>query len=139
MSIPTTPALAGFHHVDLTVSDVEASETWYARVLGFQRIFLEKHATGPGYAVLMLRPGTHLHLGLSHHDSNHGERFDETRTGLDHVSFAVATREELDAWAAHLTEQNVPHSGITERAEPMPHAVLVLRDPDNIQLEMIHS
>src|SRR4029434_3464791 len=45
MSIPTTPALAGFHHVDLTVSDVEASETWYARVLGFQRIFLEKHAT----------------------------------------------------------------------------------------------
>jgi hypothetical protein len=31
----------------------------------------------------------------------------------------------------------VQHSGIKEFSEPFPFAVLVFRDPDNIQLELI--
>ena len=29
----SVPALGGLHHIGLTVTDIEASEAWYARVL----------------------------------------------------------------------------------------------------------
>lgn len=131
------PGLGSIHHIGLTVPDIEASEAWYTRVLGFTRAFVEPHHRGTGYAVVLRRPGSPLFIGLDKHGANRGERFDESRTGLDHVSFHVADRAELDAWVAHLDRERVPHSGITEFTEPFPFAVLVLRDPDNIQLELI--
>ncbi len=131
------PRLGGIHHIGLTVSDVEASEAWYTRVLGLTRAFVEPHHQGRGYAVVLHRPDSLLFMGLDKHDANQSERFDECRTGLDHVSFHVADRAELDAWADHLDREGVPHSGITECTEPFPYALLVFRDPDNIQLELI--
>ena len=41
------PALAGIHHVAITVSDVEASAAWYERVLGLQRLPAPCHALKP--------------------------------------------------------------------------------------------
>ena len=134
----TVPALRAIHHVGLTVSDLEASEAWYGRVLGMTRLFVERHYGGTGEVVVLYRPDApEFTMGLDKHDGNQGEQFDERRTGLDHVAFRVADRAELDAWAAHLERQGVPHAGITERSEPFPYAVLVFRDPDNIQLELI--
>ena len=133
----TAPQLGGIHHVGLTVSDVEASEAWYRRVLGLERVFVEPHHGGTGHAVVMNRPGTALHIGLDHHEAHEGEPFAEHRTGLDHLAVHVAERDELDAWAAHLEALGVPHSPITDRSEPFPYATLVLRDPDNIQLELM--
>ena len=133
----TPPPLGGIHHVGLTVSDVEASEDWYRRVLGLERVFVEDHHGGSGYTVVVNRPGTALHLGLDHHETHEGERFAEHRTGLDHLAVHVADRDELDAWAAHLEALGVAYSPITDRSEPFPYATLVFRDPDNIQLELI--
>jgi glyoxylase I family protein len=130
------PALGGIHHIGLTVSDIEASEAWYTRVLGLTHAFVEPHHRGTGYAVVLHRPDSRLFVRLDKHEAHRGERFDECRTGLDHVSFHVTDRAGLDAWADHLDRQGVPHSGITER-RTFPFAVLVLRDPDNIQLELI--
>lgn len=133
----TVPTLGGIHHIGLTVSDVEASEAWYTRVMGLTRAFIEPHHQGTGYAVILHRPGSSLFVGLDKHAANQRERFDECRTGLDHVAFHVADRAELDAWLGHFDRQGVRHTGITESKEPFPYAVLVLRDPDNIQLELI--
>jgi catechol 2,3-dioxygenase-like lactoylglutathione lyase family enzyme len=134
----SVPSLSKLHHIGLTVTDVEASEAWYGRVLGLIRAFVEPHhGGGSGYAVVLHRPGSSLFLGLDKHEANQGERFDEGRTGLDHVSFHVADRSELDAWVEHFDRQAVPHTGIAEFAEPFPFAVVVFRDPDNIQLELI--
>jgi catechol 2,3-dioxygenase-like lactoylglutathione lyase family enzyme len=66
------------------------------------------------------------------------EIFDECRTGLDHISFAVADRASLDAWAGWLDELDVEHSGAIDVDQPMPYSVVVFRDPDNIQLELIY-
>jgi hypothetical protein len=41
-------------------------------------------------------------VGLHHHDGNPGQPFDESCTGLDHTSFGVAGRADLDAWARWL-------------------------------------
>ncbi len=71
-------------------------------------------------------------IGLEQHDATDGSAFDERRVGLDHLAFNVASREELDAWLARLDELGISHTGITEQE---PWDVLVLRDPDNIQLE----
>ena len=62
-----------------------------------------------------------------------------SRAGLDHLAFAVADREELDAWAARLTDAAVVHSPVTAANSVPGAAVLVFRDPDNIQLELFAS
>ncbi|WP_219415843.1 VOC family protein [Pseudonocardia nigra] len=132
----TVPALLGhYHHLGITVTDVVASEVWYSEVFGMQRAFVEQHPAG-GYAVVLQRPGTGLFLGLDHHDGNPGEPFDERRTGLDHFSFAVGSRAELDDWVAHLDRLGLPHSGIKEPDLPFPCALIVLRDPDGVQIEI---
>jgi glyoxylase I family protein len=131
------PPVSSLHHIGLTVSDVEASEAWYGRVLGFERLMLEPHNGGTGFTVLIHRPGTSVDIGLDHHDANEGETFAEHRTGLDHLAINVERREDLDDWVTHLDHLGVQRGTITDRTEPMRFSTLVFRDPDNIQLELI--
>jgi glyoxylase I family protein len=56
--------------------------------------------------------------------------------GLDHLAFAVADRGEFDAWASRLAGAAVVHSPIAAANSIPGAAVLVFRDPDNIQLEL---
>lgn len=133
----TIPPVTSLHHIGLTVCDVDASEAWYGRVLGFERLVLEPHNGGTGFTVLIHRPGTSVDIGLDHHDSNEGETFAEHRTGLDHVSISVERREDLDDWVRHLDNLDIGHGQITDRLVPFQFSTLVFRDPDNIQLELI--
>ena len=75
-------------------------------------------------------------LGLTQHRHGSQDAFDETRADLDHLAFAVAGRAELEAWAARLADAAVVHSPITAANSVPGAAVLVFRDPDNIQLEL---
>ncbi len=131
------PPMSSIHHVGLTVSNVEASEAWYQRVLGFERLILEPHNGGTGYTVVIHRPGTSVDVGLDHHDANEGDTFAEHRTGLDHLAISVGRRTDLDDWVTHLDRMGVPTEKITDRIEPFVFSTLVFRDPDNIQLELI--
>lgn len=138
MKASTGPALAGIQHVGLTVRDVEASAEWYVRVLGLQRQFEEPHhhSDQGGFAVVLGTPDMSLNVGLDHHPANSGEAFDPTRTGLDHVCFQVVDNAALSAWAAHLDQQSVSHSGLYAM-EGTPFSLLTFEDPDGIQLELI--
>lgn len=133
----TAPALLGYHHLGLTVRDIEASEAWYTETLGLTRAFVEKHNNETGYAIVMTRPGTSLYLGLDYHKQADRQRFDARRTGLDHLAFAVSSAEEVHAWAAHFAELGVDHDPVVEAVEPMPLALVVVRDPDGISIEII--
>lgn len=135
------PATTGFHHFSPTVSDVETSAAWYQHVLGLQRIPVTFPHYGDeqgGYAVLLMDPASGVVIGLHHHEAHGGDRFSEVRTGLDHMAFGVAAREDLDAWTSWLDEVGVAHSGVISITEPMPLSTVVFRDPDHIQLELIH-
>ncbi len=132
-----TPALAGYHHLGITVSDVDASEAWYARTLGLTRAFVEKHDNDTGYAVVMTRPGTAFFLGLDHHHDADRKPFDARRTGLDHLALAVAGRDEVHRWADHLDQIGVAHDPVVETDDPMPLSLVLLRDPDGIPIELI--
>jgi acetyl-CoA acetyltransferase len=90
--------LTRLHHLGLTVTDVEASARWYVSVLGFRREGAYTSEDGSRRKVFLARDSLAVRLGLCQHAASTGERFDETRTGLDHLSFAVETRDELEAW-----------------------------------------
>jgi catechol 2,3-dioxygenase-like lactoylglutathione lyase family enzyme len=126
------PELAGVHHVALTVRDRDASKAWYADVLGFNPL-IDMEVSGTMVA-LLAHPGTGLVLGVRRHADGAHDSFDEFQTGLDHLSFRVSGRSELESWATHFDAKGVTQSPI---AETPYGCVLVFRDPDNIQLELI--
>lgn len=128
------PEIAGINHVGVTVTDIERSTPWYSEVLGLTKLMEETHPDGTGYVIVLGKPDWSMCVGLHTHPTSSHEPFAETRTGLDHISFMVANRAELDTWQTHLADNRVDHSPITDRDG---YSVLAFRDPDNIQLEFI--
>ena len=126
----STPAIDGFGHIDLTVTDGERSVRWWEEVLGFKQIgTFEK----PGFKGWNMLHPSHLVVSVMTHDDRRTDRFDERTVGLDHLAFRVSDRATLDEWAKHLDGLGVSHSGVQEeRGGPL----IVFRDPDNIQLEL---
>ena len=129
------------HHIALTVTDLDASVEWYEKVFGIAFVADIPHEGGLGK--LLSDAERSLGIVLHRHDGNDGQRFLETRTGLDHVGFAVANRADLETWQRHLEEQGVERSNAADRpltqsaiAVDWYGSVLVFRDPDNIQLEI---
>src|ERR1700758_4726967 len=115
MSEHAVPAIAGIHHISLTVSDIEASLAWYQRLLGAERVPMEfphYEREETGFGVLLVEPRSGLVIGLHTNTANAGERFDEARTRLDHVGLHVASRRELEAWIPWLGELGIEHPGI---------------------------
>lgn len=140
-ALPTAPATTGVRHFSPTVSDVEASAAWYARVFGLTRVPTVAPHHGDedgGYAVLLVDPRTGFLFGLHHHDDLLPGAFDERRVGLDHIAFGVADRAALDTWTRWLDDLGVAHSGVIDKDGTRPYSVVVFRDPDNIQLELFH-
>jgi glyoxylase I family protein len=128
--------IRGIHHFGLTVRDVEASAAWYTEVLGFHRVGEFESSDGALRKVFLRHLGLQARLGLTQHRDGPQELFDESRVGLDHLAFGVTDRAELDAWARRLDASSTVHSVIAPANSIHGGAVLVLRDPDNIQLEL---
>ena len=131
--------ITGLSHFGFTVRDVDASAAWYEQVLGFHRVGGYTSSDGAFRKVFLRHGGVPARLTLAQHRSGHDEPFDETRVGLDHLAFAVADRAALDEWAERLAAAAVPHSPVTPANSIPGAAVLVFRDPDNIQLELFYQ
>ena len=124
------PNLTGPIHIDLTVTDVERSAKWWEEVMGFIRAYESRHET---FRTCSLGHPSGFAVTVLSHDATGSDRFDETRVGLDHLAFGVTDRAELDAWVAHFDSLGVTHTGVIEA-----HFgdTVVIRDPDNMQLEL---
>ena len=127
-SIPT----GGVHHFRLTVTDVDRTVAFYADLLGFKKLldlnpgaFLSNGSVGLGIGPFPDPAGAIT-----------GDRFSENRVGLDHVSFAVPSRKVLEDAVRLLDARGVPHSEVRDLGEAFGIAILIFRDPDNIQLEL---
>lgn len=129
----TAPIATGsVHHVRLTVTDVARSRAFYTEVLGFQ------HVMDLPAGVFLSNGAVGLGIGPSPDPARapSGDRFDEARVGLDHLSFGVASRDELERARQMLDERGVPHGEITDLGDAFGMYILAFRDPDNIQLEL---
>ena len=122
--------ITGLSHLTLTVTDVKATTAWWSDLLGLQTLFGGVE-DGIEYTVNMHSSG--LIMGFrAHEKGTAGDRFDETRVGLDHFAFHVATRAELEKWGARLDELGIAHSGIKDVDYG---SIITFRDPDNMQAE----
>ena len=139
--MPGQIATGGIHHLRLTVTDLERSREFYTSLLGFQVAVESPPPDDPAAdevfkilfgGVVMIRGN--LLMGLRPMAPT-GDRFDPDRVGLDHLSFGVASREELEQSVRLFDEQGVPHGTIT-RLPSFGIDVLPFEDPDGIQLEL---
>ena len=129
------------HHLRLTVCDVQRSREFYTSLLGFQ---VAAESPPPGDpaeeevfrvlfgGVVMIRGN--LIMGLRPM-APAGDQFDPDRVGLDHLSFGVPSRADLERAVALFDEHGVIHGAIT-RLPSFGIDVLSFEDPDGIQLEL---
>ncbi len=135
MPIPTS----GYAHVRLTVTDIARSRAFYEQVFAFpvaMEIPPDANADtaaslGFLFGGVIYQCGTGL-LGLRPVAPD-GDRFDEDRVGLDHLSFAAADRAALETAAALLDSLAIDHSGVKDLGQ---FCLLEFRDPDGIALEL---
>lgn len=120
--------ISKIHHIKLTVRDLNVSKGFYGTLPGFKCV-----AEYPDFVMFFVG---NFYLGLTTHNKTKGT-FDETVTGLDHVSFEVASEEELYEALAFFEEKQINHDRIEKLSNGL--QVLVFRDPDNIQLELTYK
>jgi glyoxylase I family protein len=139
--VPGQIAADGIHHLRLTVTDVERSREFYTSLLGFDVVAESPPPEDPSAAetfkilfggVVMARGS--LVMGLRPM-APAGDRFNPDRVGLDHLSFNVASRADLEDAVALLDERAVTHGEITALPS-FGIEVLSLVDPDGIQIEL---
>jgi glyoxylase I family protein len=127
------PTLSGYSHLSLTVTDLERSTAWYQEMLGF---VVDSSVEAETFRRNRLRhPDAGITLTLTVHHAGSGDGFDERRTGMDHVSFAVPTIDDLHKLKARFEEKGVVHSEVKPIASGA-GGMITFRDPDNIQMEL---
>lgn len=132
----------GISHIRLTTSDITRSKAFYGRLLGLEpALDFSDQIDDPsihddparlyggcgfqfGGVLLGLRPVASI-----------GDRFDPDRVGLDHLSLAVGSVDELRRAAERLSEDGVEHGEVTELGD-LGLAILSVQDPDDINLEL---
>jgi len=124
------PELAGVDHVSLSVTDLDRSEGFYCDVFDLIRL------ADFGHVRILVHRRTSFMVALVRHDAGRGGAFSELDTGLDHLGFAAATREEVVGWEQHLRALGVVYTPI--RDMEFGHH-LNFRDPDGIALEISAS
>lgn len=122
----------GIHHFTLTVTDLDRSVAFYRDLLGFQiAVDLgERKIMSNGSILLVVATPPDPAQAIA------DDRFSENRVGLDHISFTVASRGDLEEASRFFDSQGVSHGEIKDLGPDLRIYVLAFRDPDNIQLEL---
>jgi glyoxylase I family protein len=121
----------GVHHIRLIVTDPVRSRDFYTGLLNFT-VAAE---LPPGF---VLTNGSIL-LGVTpaweENQAPPNDHFSFNRVGLDHLSFGVANRAELERAAALFEERGIEHGEVRD-LPPFGITILSFNDPDGIQLEL---
>ncbi|MGH3444900.1 MAG: VOC family protein [Nocardioidaceae bacterium] len=132
----------GLHHVRLTVTDLARSRAFYEEILGFE---VAAQSPGDPSDPAVREDPAQLYGGVVYQTNGilfglrpvaaADDAFDSGRTGLDHLSFAVADRGVLDAAASALEGRGVTH-GEVRNLDGFGIAILSFDDPDGVHLEL---
>jgi catechol 2,3-dioxygenase-like lactoylglutathione lyase family enzyme len=130
-------AAGWFHHIDLTVSDLERSREFYERLLphlGFRRV-------EDSFGVPVWRgKGCELALITAHADKR-DRPHDRYSPGLHHLAFGADSREDVDRVFVALQALGVEIlDAPAEYPEYSPgYYAVFFADPDGIKLEVVHT
>jgi catechol 2,3-dioxygenase-like lactoylglutathione lyase family enzyme len=140
-AVPGQIPTGEIHHLRLTVTDLARSRRFYTDLLGFQVAVESPPDDDPSAAevfkilfggCVMIRGS--LLMGLRPMAET-GDRFSPDRVGLDHLSFSVPGRADLEQAVRLLDEYGVAHGEITSLPS-FGIDVLPFEDPDGVQLEL---
>lgn len=119
--------IKGIHHIELVVTNLSRSKDFYVDILNLKIV-----AEYPNFIMFFKN---NFYLGLTDHGNKAAnDKFSEFRTGLDHISFEVNSKSELEDAIKLFDQKNIPHGKIDKLSNNV--CVLSFRDPDNIQLEL---
>ena len=118
--------IKGIHHIELSISDLNRSKIFYQKLPGFKIV-----AEYPDFVMFF---NGYFYLGLTTHKNQSQGVFDEKHIGMDHLSFEVELRENLDEAQVIFAKEKIPHGKIKKLSNGV--FVIAFRDPDNIQLEL---
>ena len=123
----------GITHVALTVTDLDRSVPWYQNLFGYDPV-LDQDVGPFRHVAWAMGDGTLVSLhGFAAGKTDRKDRFSEFRVGLDHLSFGVPTRGDLEKWSTKLDELGIAHGEIVDADYG---SGLSFRDPDNNALEL---
>jgi glyoxylase I family protein len=131
-------AVLGFDHLDLTVNDLERSQSFYEKVLralGF-RVAHEWSESG---SVIFANGLTSIAIRRAS-DAARGAVFDGYRVGLHHLALRAASREDVDRFHAWLVAEGLP---VLDAPAEYPqygeaYYAVFFADPDGLKLELVH-
>jgi glyoxylase I family protein len=129
------PSITGIAHVELSVTDLDRSVEWYCRLLGARDVWRGANEKGGYKACAILEPVTRTVLAFTEHAAAKRVAFSPLVPGLDHLSFRVADRAAIEAWAAWMDELGVAHDQVNDNGQSV---AVNLRDPDGIALEFYY-
>jgi catechol 2,3-dioxygenase-like lactoylglutathione lyase family enzyme len=123
----------GVHHARITVSDPARSREFYTGLLGFEPMmdFPDGFIVTNGTLFLGLRTGPDPAKATA------GGRFDPNNIGLDHLSLSVGSKADLETAQAQARASGVPCGEIVDFGPQFGFYVLMLEDPDGIQIELV--
>ncbi len=132
---------SGFAHVRLTVTDIEQSKAFYDQVFGWPiAVDASDRVDEPG-----VKDSAEAFYGGTVYQTPQGTLFglrpvgrtgfDSQHTGLDHVSFTVTSRAQLDEAAVALTQAGIEHGEVIDLTDAG-IAILSFQDPDDINIEL---
>lgn len=119
-------------HIGLNVTSLERSRKFYQDVFGF-KVMLESEAENRKF--VFLGDGQNIVLTLWQQS---GGRFDGHQPGLHHLSFQLASIDEVKQAEGKLRRMKVAllYEGIVPHAEGADSGGVFFEDPDGIRLEI---
>jgi len=128
----TVVKTGGVHHARITVTDPARSRQFYTGLLGFEVMmdFPDGVLVTNGSIFLGLRTAPDATKASA------GDRFDPNRVGLDHLALSVGSKADLETAREQATAQGVPCGEIVDFGPQFGFYVLMLHDPDGIQIEL---
>lgn len=132
-----------FSHVDLAVSSIERSLSFYRELLGpigWTDLVEIRGERGETIWYLSVKGAGVAALGLREKQSDANPvPVDRYGVGLHHLCFDVSSREEVDERARWLREHDVEiESGPQEYDYTPGYYAVFFYDPDGIKLELLH-
>ncbi len=118
--------IKGFSHVQIVVSDIDASVEWYGVVLGMETM-ARGTFSGGDYAALRSPTGRFV-IGLQN-----GLVAGSSTAQIEHLSFAVEDRDDLDRHRDAIAAAGVPAGDLIEEAASWN---VRFRDPDGLIVEL---
>lgn len=126
------------NHLDLTVTDLEASCTFYDAVLGRLGYQRTGEYAGDVPCWVLAQSGVTFSIGL--HKARVATRHNRYAPGLHHLAFHMASRAEIDGFHAFLVRAHVAILDAPTEYDYTPgYYALFFADPDGIKFELVHE